>query len=127
MFDKDLSGTLDFAEFCELCKYMGLFLNRETLLQLYAEVDENNSNSIEFEEFELAINLLKRSVVNEALAIQGFTRQDLIQMLLVAGLFLLMLFAFIFVGVSAFSTADGFSAVINSILPAVAGLSVGMQ
>ena len=36
-----------------------------------------------------------------------------------------MLFAFIFMGVSAFSEANGFSAVINSILPAVAGLSMG--
>ena len=51
MFDKDKSGSLDFTEFCELCKYMGLFLNRETLLQLYAEADENDNNSIEFEEF----------------------------------------------------------------------------
>lgn len=48
-------------------------------------------------------------------------------MLLLAGLFLLLLFAFIFVGVTAFSTADGFSAVINSILPAVAGLSMSAQ
>ena len=38
-----------------------------------------------------------------------------------------MLFAFIFVGVTAFSTSDGFSSVINSILPAVAGLSMGAR
>ncbi len=44
-----------------------------------------------------------------------------------AACFLLLLFAFIFIGVSAFSTADGFSAVINSILPAAAGLSMGAQ
>ena len=28
MFDKDNSGLIDFNEFTELCKYMGLFLNR---------------------------------------------------------------------------------------------------
>ena len=45
-------------------------------------------------------------------------------MLIIAAIFLLLLFAFIFMGVTAFSTADGFSAVINSILPAAAGLSM---
>ena len=50
---------LDFDEFCELCKYMGLFLNRETLLQLYAEADENNNNHIEFDEFSHSIDVLK--------------------------------------------------------------------
>ena len=30
---------------------MGLFLNKETLLQLYSEADENDNNSIEFDEF----------------------------------------------------------------------------
>ena len=57
----------------------------------------------------------------------GLTKGDLIHLLIVAGIFLLMLFAFIFVGVSAFSTADGFSAVINSILPAIAGLSMSAK
>ncbi len=125
MFDKDRSGSLDFDEFCELCKYMGLFLNRETLLQLYAEADENDNNNIEFEEFQLAINLLKKQVGNDALGMMGLSRQDLMQVLIIAGCFLLLLFAFIFVGVTAFSTADGFSAVINSILPAAAGLGMG--
>ena len=27
MFDVDKSNSLDFSEFCELSKYMGLFLN----------------------------------------------------------------------------------------------------
>ena len=57
----------------------------------------------------------------------GLTKEELIQLLIIAGIFLLMLFAFIFVGVTAFSTSDGFSSVINSILPAVAGLSMGAR
>lgn len=103
---------------------MGLFLNRETLLQLYAEADENDNNNIEFEEFQLAINLLKKQVGNNALAMMGLTKEELVQVLIIAAIFLLLLFVFIFMGVTAFSTADGFSAVINSILPAAAGLSM---
>ena len=126
-FDKDRSGMLDFDEFCELCKYMGLFLNRETLLQLYAEADENNNNHIEFDEFAHSIDVLKGQIGKDALGVMGLTKEELIQMLIIAGAFLLMLFAFIFVGVTAFSTSDGFSSVINSILPAVAGLSMGAR
>lgn len=54
----------------------------------------------------------------------GLTKQELVQVLIIAAIFLLLLFVFIFMGVTAFSTADGFSAVINSILPAAAGLSM---
>ncbi len=78
LFDKDKGGTLDFGEFCELCKYMGLFLTRETLLQLYAEADENDNNSIEFDEFVLSINILKRQVGRNALESLGLSREQLI-------------------------------------------------
>jgi len=36
MFDKDNSGFIDFNEFTELCKYMGLFLNKEALLEIFS-------------------------------------------------------------------------------------------
>ena len=38
--------------------------------------------------------------------------------------FLLVLFAFIFIGIVAFSKADSFGAVINSLLPVAAGASL---
>lgn len=75
MFDKDKNGTLDFQEFCELCKYMGLFLNKEILLQLYAEADENDNNNIDKDEFKVAITVLKNKVGNDALEMMGLTRR----------------------------------------------------
>lgn len=78
MFDKDKNGTLDFQEFCELCKYMGLFLNKEILLQLYAEADENDNNNIDKDEFKVAITVLKNKVGNDALEMMGLTRRQLI-------------------------------------------------
>lgn len=82
---------------------MGLFLNKEILTQLYAEADENDNNNIDKDEFKVAISVLKKKVGNDALEMMGLTRRQLVQVLLVAAFFLLLLFAFIFMGVSAFS------------------------
>ncbi len=55
MFDGDKSNTLDFTEFCELSKYMGLFLNEEVLLKLFAQADESGNNAIDYNEFSQAV------------------------------------------------------------------------
>ena len=47
MFDKDQSGYIDFNEFTELCKYMGLFLNKQALLKIFSQADRNHNNQID--------------------------------------------------------------------------------
>lgn len=51
LFDRNQSGNIDFFEFRELLKYLGLFLPHEALVQLYSEADRNHSNSINYDEF----------------------------------------------------------------------------
>jgi len=127
MFDKDSSGFIDFTEFGELCKYMGLFLNKEALLVLFSEADKSGNNQIEFDEFTHAMLILKREIAMQALAKLGFSRQDIMTLFVMLCGFLLLVFVFIFVGIAAFSTATSFNAVINSLIPAGAGTSLGGQ
>ena len=55
------------------------------------------------------------------------TTEDLIWFGTLGLILLLLLFAFIFFGISAFGKADGFNAVINSIMPITAGLAVAAR
>ena len=57
----------------------------------------------------------------------GLSTEDLIVLFLVLVSFLLLLFMFIFVGIAAFSTANSFSAVVNSFIPASAGGTLSSQ
>jgi Ca2+-binding EF-hand superfamily protein len=49
MFDKDQSGYIDFHEFTEMCKYLGLFLTREKRIKLFSEADQRNNGQIDFD------------------------------------------------------------------------------
>lgn len=60
-------------------------------------------------------------VAEEALAKTGLSKKELIVAVIYSVVFLLMLFAFIFIGISAFSKASSFGAVVNSTLPMSAG------
>ena len=57
----------------------------------------------------------------------GLSTADLLYFLIVSVLFLLLLFVFIFVGISVFSSNNTFSSVINSALPALAGVSLSLK
>ena len=120
-FDKDRSGYIDYNEFCELTKYMGLFLDKEESLKLFSMADRNNNNQIELREFKYAMALLKLRIAYETLRKLGLTIEDLIWYGFFAMIFLLLVFVFIFLGISAFSKSEGFNAVINSLLPLTAG------
>jgi Ca2+-binding EF-hand superfamily protein len=49
LFDKDQSGSLDFDQFTDMCKYMGLFLTREQRLKLFSQADESGNGAIEYD------------------------------------------------------------------------------
>ena len=52
MIDKNGSGTIDFSEFKELCKYFGITLNDQALMELFAESDSDASGELAFPEFD---------------------------------------------------------------------------
>jgi hypothetical protein len=126
-FDKDRSGYIDYNEFCEMCKYMGLFLDKEKSLKLFSMADRSNNNQIELSEFKYAMALLKLQIAYETLKKLGLTLEDLVWYGILAMIFLLLLFVFIFLGISAFSRAEGFNAVVNSCLPLTAGAAMAAR
>ena len=120
-FDSDDSGSISFGEFKDLSKYMGLEMNEEKLLKMFALADTNKNNYIEYEEFSKAILLIKIQIGKETLRELGLTTRDLVIFGLSTLIFLLFALIFIFFGIFAFSKADGFSAVVSSLLPLGAG------
>ena len=126
-FDKDRSGFIDYNEFCELTKYMGLFLDKEKSLKLFSIADLNNNNQIEFGEFKRAMTLLKLQIAYETLKKLGLTIEDLVWYGILGILFLVQLFIFIFLGILAFSRAQDFNAIVNSLMPLTAGIAAAAR
>ena len=120
-FDVDDSGYLIFPEFVALCKYMGLHLDEDEYLDLFAQIDDDGNNHINSFEFRAAMDMILSKVVYQTLRLLGMTIGDLIYISIVMLLLLLLLFVFIFLGIEALSDGSAFSAVINSILPLAAG------
>lgn len=106
---------------------MGLFLDKEKSLKLFSMADRSNNNQIELKEFKYAMALLKLQIAYETLKKLGLTIEDLLWYGILAMIFLLLLFVFIFLGISAFSRAEGFNAVVNSLMPLTAGLAAGSK
>lgn len=124
-FDNDNSGTIDFNEFTELCKFMGLFLSKETRLKLFAQADKDGTNLIELDEFKGTMVMLTKTIATRALDKIGLSKEDIIWAFIFSILLLLLMFAFIFLGIFAFSTANGFNSVVNSIMPLSSGALLG--
>ena len=132
MFDKDESGYISYGEFKDLCRYMGVLMNEERTLKMFAIVDCNGNNYIEYDEFSQAITLIKLQIARDTLHELGLTTRDLILFGSLTLIYLILAMVFIFFGIFAFSQADGFNAVINSIFPLAAGVgaatrSIGLQ
>ena len=126
-FDVDNSGFVDYNEFWELCRYMGLQMDKEKSLKLFSAADRDHDNQLELREFQFAMVLLKLEIAYETLKKLGMTTEDLIWFAIMGIIFLLLMFVFIFLGIAAFSKAQGFNAVINSLMPMAAGVAAGAR
>ena len=120
-FDTDGTNRIDYNEFVELCKYLGLNLDKEKSLEIFSQAIEEGKSMIDPHGFRVAMNLVIEEVIFVTLRKQGLTYEDLILLGVMAFFFLLLLLILIFLGVSAFSQSEGFNSVINSILPLAAG------
>jgi hypothetical protein len=121
-FDHDQSGYIDFNEFTEMTKSMGLFLKKDELVKLFATVDRKGVGQIGYDQFQNAIYNLQGQIGRRVLEKAGLTIEDLLMALIIAIFTLVMFLLFIFMGIMAFSTVTPFSGSINSIFPMVAGL-----
>ena len=121
MFDLDQTGSLCFAEFQDLSKYMGIQMDNERALRMFSIADKNKDNSITLDEFPEIMKLLTEQIAHDTLRNLNLTSRDLIMFAVLTLTYLVLALIFIFFGIFTFSRADGFSAVINSIMPLIAG------
>ena len=126
-YDTDHSGYIDFNEFEEFCKSMGLYMDKDKMQRIYSKADLDNDYQLDMQEFQYSIILMKVEIAIDTLKKLGMTTEDLIWFGIIGLVLLLMLFAFIFFGISAFSKADVFNSVINSIMPITAGIAVAAR
>ena len=104
---------------------MNVFLSHPEALKLFAKVDTDGDGEISVDEFEACFKQLQLHLVLVVLEDMGVTKETLAFGFLYGVVTLLLLFGFIFVGIAAFTQADGFSSVINSLMPVLSGAALG--
>ncbi|CAI2372474.1 unnamed protein product [Moneuplotes crassus] len=127
MFDLDQSGNLCFAEFQDLSKYMGIQMDNERALKMFSIADKDKNNSITLDEFPVVMGLLTEQIAIDTLKNLDLTSRDLILFAVLTLSYLVLALLFIFFGIFTFSRADGFNAVINSIMPLIAGAIAALR
>jgi hypothetical protein len=94
---------------------------------MFSQANTNSNNYIDYWEFQNAILLIKLKIVQDTLVKIGVTSEDLIWIGALTLIYLILVITFIFLGIFAFSKAEGFNAVVNSILPFLAGVAAGTR
>ena len=106
---------------------MGFYLDNDKMLRLFSNADRDNDSQLNLREFQYAVVILKLEIAYDTLKKLEMTTEDLVWFGIMGLILLLLLFVFIFFGIVAFSKADGFNAVVNSIMPIVAGAAVAAR
>ena len=75
-------------------------------------------------EFQQAIEYVQSKRIGQALTLLGLSPNQLIFTFAMLTAILLLLFVFIFMGISVFSLGGSFGSIINSLLPITAGVAV---
>jgi len=130
----DPTGKIDIDKFNMLTKRLGIHLTQHKTHELFADLKGGDKKaapnagtlvSLNKDEFKKSLDLLKQKQLGSAMAHLGITKGELLTYLAFLLLMLLLLFSFIFVGIKAFAVGGAFSAVINSVLPAVGATGMG--
>jgi len=125
MFDKDHSGDINFEEFLDLTKYLKLNLTDHQSMKIFSQ-SAKGDGLLDKDNFEHAMNLLRNKISSKALNMLGLSTGELMKILLVHVIILFFMFGFIFLGIAAFTNGTTFSTIINSLLPIVSALGLGM-
>ena len=122
VFDQDGSGQLSYGEFKDICKYLGLIMDQEKSLKMFSLVDTDKNNYIDYDEFSKAIILIKFEIAKDMLRKLELSNRDLIRFWIGILFCLTAALFFVIFGTFAYSSADGFSAVLSSIPSIGAGI-----
>lgn len=121
MLDKDHSGQLEFEEFAQVMKFFDLEFTSQRLLEIFSKFDADGSATMNVQEFEGAIEYIRLEISNRAVEQMGLSKKTLIKIFVISLSILLLLFAFIFLGIIGFITLSKFGTSINSLLPLSSG------
>jgi len=115
--------------FVTLANRLGIPLTLHRVQEIYADIKgaavEAGELKLDAGEFQKALMYLKNQQLEKAMTFLGITPAMLYATLAYLLFLLAIIFAFIFLGIQAFTVGGSFSAVINSLMPAMGALSVG--
>ena len=115
---------MNFDEFANIFKQLGLKVSHARIIQLFSQADEEKRGELNFYSFKKAMEKMKFILIQEIMDELGISVLDMaIAFAFSIGILILML-VFIFVGIGAFSPQTAFSSVTNSALPLGAGAAV---
>jgi hypothetical protein len=118
------NGLVDTVEFQRLTNRMGVDLSEHRVLEIFSKVriregiqQQNLSAGLTEPEFIKAFQFLQNKNVFTAMTLLGITPTQLALIFTVLIILLVLLLAFIYLGIIAFSIGGSFGAVINSLFP----------
>lgn len=120
VFDADKSGKISIDEFKLLTKRLNMILSDHRIREIFTSVkgeEINYSQELNEKEFEKALSYLQEKSIMLTLEYLGITKEILFGILIWLVTLLLILFAFIFVGIAAFAIGGTFGSIINSLFP----------
>ena len=94
------------------------------MLKIFSEADAKKRGELNYQDFVKALGIIKDHFIYEVMNQMGISLEDQIISLIWSLILLLLMFAFIFVGIIAFSPVSSFSSVTNTIMPLAAGFTV---
>eukprot|EP00217_Crustomastix_stigmatica_P012446 CAMPEP_0183813696 /NCGR_PEP_ID=MMETSP0803_2-20130417/53578_1 /TAXON_ID=195967 /ORGANISM="Crustomastix stigmata, Strain CCMP3273" /LENGTH=3001 /DNA_ID=CAMNT_0026058553 /DNA_START=104 /DNA_END=9106 /DNA_ORIENTATION=- len=93
---------MDYEEFSEMLDRFDVKMVEDKRRELFVSCDKDGSGSMDYSEFEAAWGTLQKLMVMTTLEKMGLTKARIMMAVAAAGVFLLCMFAFIFMGVAAF-------------------------
>jgi len=111
-----------------LTNRLGVPLTEHRIFEIFAEVKgpgvKANDLELNEEEFARALSYLKERQILKSIEILKISPTTLYSSLAVLMMILVVLFVFIFLGIDAFTIGGTFSALVNSVLPALGALTL---
>jgi hypothetical protein len=117
-------STIGFEEFNNIFVQLNLKIPYVRMLKIFSEADVNKRGELNYQDFVRALSIMKDHFIFEVMNQLGISVEDMIVSLVWSIILLLLMFAFIFVGIIAFSPTSSFSSVTNTIMPLAAGFTV---
>ena len=122
IIDTDKSGKINMQEYKLLTNRLGMSLSDHRIKEIFTSVKMQTGSSAQIyelddNEFNLSIQYLQTKSVLLALESLGITSEILTIILIWLIILLVIIMAFIFVGVEAFAIGGTFGAIVNAMFP----------